>query len=209
METRIKLLILALIWVSTSNVYAQRCADNYSALDEACIRSKDSLLKETSIEVTKALTNNVYFYRSNLGNPGKLKIISVVTDKERTAQEKKNGFRECVVYFEASTFVKGKPFTPNASTLNIKAEYNIWQQDSVGLDQNGPYDLRLEREGDKCLLKSAGAKWVFYKKMDEDSFEGTGSPILYWTSLFLIGLAVFLVARATVEEENKFKASET
>lgn len=209
METRIKLLILALMWASSFGVYAQRCADNYSALDEACIKSKETALKENSIDVNKAITNNVYFYRSNLGNLGKLKIISVVTEKERSAEDKKNGFRECVVYFEASTFVKGKPFTPNASTLSIKSEFNVWQQDSVGLDQNGPYDLRLERENDKCILKPAGAKLALFKKMDEDSFEGKGSQILYWTSLFLIGLAVFLVARATVEEENKFKASET
>ncbi len=33
--------------------------------------------------------------------------------------------------------------------------------------------------------------------------------MLYLAALGLIGLAIFLVARATLEEESKFKASET
>ena len=208
METRIKTLIITLLLVCMTNVYAQRCAEDYAAIDETCIKSKATALKEQPIEVTKKLANNVYFYQSNLGNPGKLKIVSIVTDKERTDADKKRGIRECVVYFEASTFVQGKPFTPSPTTLMIKSEYNVWQQDSVGLDSNGPYDLRLERDGERCILRPVGAKLAFYKQMD-DGFNKNGSQILYYASLVLLGLAVFLVARASLAEENKFKATET
>lgn len=208
METRIRALIVALLWAWATNVYAQRCADDYAAIDVACIKEKAAALKEQSLEISQAMANNVYFYQSNLGNFGKLKIVSVVTDKNRTEAERKRGIRECVVYFEATTFVQGKRFTPNQTTLIIKAEYNVWQQDSVGLDSNGPYDLRLERDGERCVLRPIGAKLAFYKKMD-DGFNKTGRMMLYYAALALTALAVFLVARASLEEENKYKASET
>lgn len=208
METRIITLVLALFLMSANNVYAQRCAEEFAAVDEGCIRSKETTFKQIPIELNAGLANNVYFYQTNQGNLGKLKVISVVTDRERSAAEKKSGHRECVLYFEASTFINGKAYNPGSSTLSIKAEYNIWQQDSVGMDNNGAFDFRLERDGEKCLVKPVAAKWVLHKKMDE-GFKKTGSEILFYAALFLIGLSVFLVARATLDEENKFKASET
>ena len=210
METRTITWLLALFLACASSAYAQRCSEDYSAIDEACVRSKESSFKSDGIQINKGLASNVYFYKTNLGHLGKLKIISVSTEAERSVEEKKNGVRECTVYFEASTFVDGKPFTPN-STLSIRAEYNIWQQDSVGLDHNGPYDFSLERDEAKgaCVLRPTGAKWIFHSKIDKGVLSEKGSQMLYWAALGLIGLAIFLVARATLEEESKFKASET
>lgn len=210
MESRTLRWFLALLLACASSAYAQRCSEDYSAIDEPCIRSKSAAFKADGLLINKNLANNVYFYQTNLGHFGKMKIISVATESEMSPEEKKAGKRECTVYFEASTFVNGKPHTPN-STLSIRAEYNIWQQDSVGLDHNGPYDFSLERDDAKggCLLRPTGAKWVFHSKITQGVMNEQGSPILYYSSLGLIALAVFLVARATLEEESKFKASET
>ena len=120
--------------------------------------------------------------------------------------------RECVVYFSATTFLRGRTFQPN-SILSIKSEFNVWSQDSLGLDRNGPFDLRLERENEQCVLKPLTATWVAHKKISSSQglfgLGEAGSTTLYYASLALIGLAVFLVARATLDEESKFKAAET
>lgn len=192
-----------------SQAYSQVCSEEFGAIDEDCIRSRESKFSDKPITLSEDLVDNIYFYQTNQGNLGKLKIISVVTDKKRNAAEKKSGKRECVVYFNASTFVKGKAFTPN-SILSIRSEYNTWTQDSIGLDRNGPFDFRLERDEEKCVLKPTSAKWVLFKKISstEGLFGDQAKTILYYASLVLIGLAVYLVARASLEEENKFKASE-
>lgn len=208
MERRVRIILLALLWAWPLAVHAQRCADEFGALNEACINTKSASFAEKTVEVGKGLEGNVYFYRTNLGHLGKLQVISIVTEKERSAEERKRGVRECVVYFEASTFINGRTYTPG-SILSIRSEFNTWQADGVALDRNATVDLSLERDGDKCVLKPAGAKWAIHKKLHAvDAFTQQGSQVLYWAALLLIGLAVFLVARATLEEENKFKASE-
>ncbi|MBY0516585.1 MAG: type II secretion system F family protein [Bacteriovoracaceae bacterium] len=204
MEMRLKFLIWALCWSVVSHVFAQNCAEDFGALDEACIKSKAAALSDKAIPLSKDIVDNVYFYETNQGHFGKLQIISVVTDKER-----KTGNKECVAYLTASTFIKGRNFQPN-SILSIKSEFNVWTQDSLGLDRNGSFDLRLERDGEKCVIKPVASKIALHKKISNSAnlFGEVGSRTLYYAGLFLIGLAVFLVAKATLEEENKFKAAE-
>lgn len=208
MERWIIPLVSIWLWASMPTAFAQRCADTFPVLDETCARTKENTFNDKAITVSTELVGNVYFYRTNTNRIGKLQIVSVATEKERSNAEKRQGIRECVVYFEATTFLGNKTYSPG-SILNIKSEYNHWQQDSLSLDRNGANDLTLMRDGEKCVLKPVTAKWAFYKKMDADQAFTGGSPILYWAALFLMGLAVFLVARATLEEENKFKAGET
>ncbi len=211
MEIRIKILIWALCWAMVSHVFAQKCAEDFGAIDEACIKTKETKFGDKPLVLDKKAIDTVYFYQTNQGNFGKLQVVSVVTDKDRSPDEKKRrGNKECVFYFTATTFSQGKTFQPN-SILNIRSEFNTWTQDSVGLDRNGPFDLRLERDGDKCIVKPISAKWVSHKKISstENLFGEAGSRTLYYASLALIGLAVFLVARSTLEEESKFKAAET
>lgn len=209
MEMRFLIGLWALCWALVSPAFAQRCADDFGSIDEACIRSREAKFSDKAVTLNKELVDSVYFYKTNLGNFGRLQIISVVTDKDRSTQDKKRGFRECVVYFTATTYMKGKTFQPN-SILSIKSEYNTWSQDSLGLDRNGPFDLRLERDGEACVIKPLSSSWVAYKKISPTAglFGEAGSRTLYYAALILIGLAVFLVARATLDEENKFKASE-
>ncbi len=208
METRILAVVFALLGVWANLAHAQRCAEDFAAIDESCVRSKESKFTNAPIPLTQEMVGSVYFYTTNLGHAGKLKVVSVSTDKERSTNERRSGAMECSMNFEASTFLPDRGAHTPDSTLSIKAEYNVWQQDSVGLDRNGPYDLRLERDGDKCVLRPVGAKMAFHAKGAGGSLQESGSVVLYTAALLLIGLAVFLVSRATLEEESKFKASE-
>lgn len=209
-EIRFLIGLWIILWFGIYDAGAQSCAEDFGAIDEECIRSKQAKFNDKPIILSKDVVDNIYFYQTNQGSFGKLKIISVVSDKDRSAEDRRRGVLECVAYFDASTFVKGKAFSPN-TILSIKSEFNTWSQDSLGLDRNGPFDLRLERDNDKCVIKPLSAKWVIHQKVSSSAglFGDNARTTLFYASLFLIGLAIFLVARATLDEENKFKAAET
>jgi hypothetical protein len=189
--------------------FAQQCAEDFRAIDEQCVKSSTKKLAENPIILSKGIIDNVYFYQTNQGQLGKLQIVSVVTDADMSKEEKRRGTKSCVLYFTASTYSRGKIFQPK-TILSIKSEFNTWTTDKISLNESGVPDLRLEREGDKCVVKPLSSKIGFYKKISSASelFNQAGTGILFYASLGLIGLAVFLVARSTLEEENKFKASE-
>jgi len=189
--------------------YAQTCGDDFSKIDQECVRSKGSSLSDKPIVLSRSIIDNIYFYQTAAGSLGKLKVVSVVTDKDRSKAEKKSGTKECTVYISATTFNKQRPFQPN-SILSIRAEFNTWNQDSLSLDRATSFDVRLERDGENCVLRPVAAKIGFYKKVaSQDNLFGDGARSMLWyASLALIGLSVFLVARSTLEEESRFKASE-
>lgn len=209
MEMRLPALVIFLLIYSIQFGYAQKCSDQFGNIDESCIKANTAKMSEKVVALNKDIVDNVYFYQTSQGNFGKLQVVSVVNEKDSSPADKKRGIFQCVLYYNATTYTKGQAFQPN-SILSIKSEFNTWTQDHVSLDRVGALDLRLERDGDKCVIKPLSSKMMMYKKISTNSylFGRAGSQILFYSSLILIGIAVFLVARATLEEENKFKAAE-
>ncbi len=209
MEKRLVAVLMFLMTCSIEFGYAQKCSDQFGNIDETCIKASAAKLSEKVVPLNKDIVDNVYFYQTSQGNFGKLQVVSVVNEKDSSPADKKRGIFQCVFYYNATTFFKGQAYQPN-SILSIKSEFNTWTQDSISFDRAGALDLRLERDGDKCVLKPVSSKVMFYKKISTSSalFGRAGSQTLFYASLILIGISVFLVARATLEEENKFKAAE-
>jgi len=209
MEMRLLAILLLMLSCSIEFGYAQKCSDQFGNIDEGCIKSTAAKLSDKAFALNKDIVDNVYFYQTSQGNFGKLQVVSVVNEKDSSAVERKRGIFQCVFYFNATTYFRGKAYQPN-SILSIKSEFNTWTQDGLSLDRTGALDIRLEREGEKCVIKPISAKVSFYKKISTNSylFGRAGSQILFYASLVLIGIAVFIVARATLDEENKFKAAE-
>lgn len=209
MEKRLVAILFFVIIQFSQNAIAQICSDQFGNIDEACIKASSAKLSDKPITLNKEIVDNVYFYQTSQGHYGKLQVVSVVNEKDSTSTEKKQGLFQCVFYYTATTFSKGKAFQPN-SILSIKSEFNTWTQDQVSLDRVGALDIRLEKDGDKCVVKPLSAKMLFYKKISNSAnlFGKAGSQLLFYASLVLIGIAVFIVARATLDEENKFKAGE-
>ena len=209
MEMRLVAILFFVNLFFSQNTFAQICSDQFGNIDEACIKSSAAKLSEKSITLSKDIVDNVYFYQTSLGNFGKLQIVSVVNEKDSSAVDAKRGIYECVLYFTATTFSKGRAYQPK-SILSIKSEFNTWTTDQIGLDQIGTSDLKLERDGEKCVLKPVTSKVMYYKKISANAylFGRSGSQILFYASLALIGISVFIIARATLDEENKFKAAE-
>jgi tight adherence protein C len=205
----LKFLVCLVFLILSSISFAQvRCVDNFNAISLDCLEFNQSKFNDQPILVGPDIENRVYFYKTHLGNLGKFKVVSVVTDKTITATvNNPKPQKECTVYIEASTFIKGRTFTPN-SILTIKEEFDVWQKDRLSLDKGGPNDLSLIRADGKCYIKPISSSIYFYKKIEDGEYLKTGSDILQYSALFLIALAVFLIAKSVLSDEDKFKAQE-
>lgn len=199
-----KSMFYILIAISLSgNIWAQKkCSDKFQEIDIECIRTYENKLKNFKLEVPaqqssrESILYNTYFYKTNKGYFGKLRILSLLRTN-----------KECSVFFEATTYINGTSHSPTTN-LVISNDFNSWSTDSLGLGKINSGDLRLQMNTKgKCELVSTDAKFHFYKNTKETS-SLEGNILLYSASLFLIGLAVYLVASSVFTDEEKYKAQE-
>jgi tight adherence protein C len=196
MMTRLFLTLILNILISASWGQDSVCTDDFDTLDTQCINRYRNSMQSGVIVVDEKIIDKAYFYTTSLGNIGKLIFQSYIINRE-----------ECSVYYQATTYTNKGSFAP-PGTLSIAKQYNVWEKDSESLDQRGrESDLTLEVVNGQCVIKTAGAKLAAYKVLKDERLS-TGSDILYYAALFLIGLAVFLVANSIFSDESKFKTQE-
>jgi tight adherence protein C len=188
------------IFIFQNNTYA-KCAKTFDKIDSSCIRSIAAKKKFKSIKFAvpkkgEKIKDNTFFYKTANGHLGKL----TVRDAYRTS-------KECGIFFDATTYIGNTIYNPSA-TFTIKREFDSWDTDRAGFDHTSGSDFILAMENGKCVFSAVEATAIMYGKTSEgDLF--AGSELLLNTAFFLVGLAVFLVARAVFREEDKFKAQET
>ncbi len=146
-------------------------------------------------ESLKKLRKNVYFYQTAAGNFGKMTIKNIHMDR-----------RTCSMYVKTVTYQKKRTFEQNV-TFHIGNTYNSWNVDRASFDETGGTDFVLQRIHGICAFKTVNGTIIpgveLKNIVEEDSNE-----ILFYASLFLIGLSVFLVARTVFQDEDRFKAQE-
>lgn len=202
-------LIIFQIWVmghSFAQEVPQGCSNEYEQISESCIRKFANSFGDLKIAIPNnpaPIIENTYFYVTEAGHLGKFTITAGISNAN-----------VCSAFLKATTYIKGKSYVPQIS-LNAKNEFGRWIPDTVSLSKQGAGNLRLSvnkqgegaEAGSICVLSLEGAKGVFYMNTKEQSL-ATGKELIYYAALFLIGLAVFLVARAVFQDEERFKASE-
>lgn len=176
------------------------CSDKFEQISSQCIQKYSGKMNSNlEIEIPKKsekILSKTYFYKTENGHFGKFTVRSSFQSKF-----------ECSIFLEAVTYVKGSSYAPN-STLTIKNEYNSWSTDRAGFGEKGSNDFVLERVNKKCIFKANLAEAVYYKNTKEKSLL-SGNELLFYASLFLIGLSVYLVASSVFSDEEKYKAKET
>ncbi len=192
------LFFIALLFVNLK-VYAQAsCPDKFDEIDISCIQKYESKFKKMTLPIGKddsKIQYMTFFYKTTNGLYGKFVIRSTYLSKN-----------ECSVFLDATTFQGDKVLKPN-STLSIANEFNSWGKQSLGFDETSINDFSLSVENGRCVLKSEGAVAKLYKKTNEEKII-QGNDLLYMAGAFLIGLAVFLIARTVFQDEDRFKAQE-
>lgn len=141
------------------------------------------------------LLNRIYFFKTAAGFYGKMIIKNV---SSTTLQ--------CSMYVDVVTY-EGNTIVDKSITFSIENVSNSWNVDRNSFDNFPGSDFLLRRENGVCVFKKINAHMTSVKQLEIEE-ESTGNEVIYNAALFLIGLAVFLIARTVFQDEDKFKAQE-
>jgi tight adherence protein C len=193
-------ILLIILFSLNAKLFAQvKCEDKFDLMNEACIRSQEKKLAQKKYPLSELEQGDVFFYYTSGGHFGKFIIDAAFEDNQK-----------CLVYISSQTYVDNKVTSPPDKLLEIAPSFGEWAGASINLDTARDYksDLSLTRDQaqNKCFLDSDHGYFYKYTRI-EDHLVG-GSELLYYAALALIFLAVYIVATAVFEEEDRFKASE-
>ena len=187
------ILPVATSWAQTE------CPLDFSQISNTCIYN-DTKVKyaDQPINLNSELTNDILFYKIPNKQFGKLKAISTVTTKE-----------QCTLYLDAVTYGGDKTFIPNSS-ITIHRNNN-WLKERIFLDKEGTAALELQRSKGICgikLTKGVTVGRFFDHKSEEAEVWKENYSILKWAPAILIFIAIFIIVRVFMEEQDKFKTQE-
>lgn len=154
--------------------------------------SYNLVLNLSSQESANQVLNNTYFYRTSTNLLGKFVVRSAIISKT-----------ECSLFLEAYTFTKNR-ILDVSTTVIIASESNAWNIDNISFNHSGKPDFALVREHGSCIFKrNGGTAFRFGKTKEEEQIQG--NQVLFYASLFLFGLAVFIVVQTVFTDEERFK----
>lgn len=143
------------------------------------------------------IKGKTYAFLTGTGKLGKFVIRSSV-----------KGAKSCNLSLDIITYSKNGAESPTGS-FSIKREFGSWGKDTAGFDSQSVNDFSLSSNvGGACVLKAEDATVIPLGTIKQESLI-KGRDILAQAGLFLIFLAVFLVARQVFQDEDRYKAQAT
>ncbi|MFL5783345.1 MAG: type II secretion system F family protein [Bacteriovoracaceae bacterium] len=172
------------------------CPKEFSQVGPDCIKNINKNFGEMKIPLSRELEGNIYFYKTANGGFGKFKIGSVTSSKE-----------ECTLYLDAVTYLGDQSFIPNSS-ITISREKNQWLENRIYLDKEGLSALELKRGNNGCGIVFTKGVEVAQTGREEQAAKFQENNILFYAPLILVFIAIFLIVRGFLEEQDKFKTEE-
>lgn len=190
------LIILAILGPCGSAWTQSACPKDFSEIGAACIAATKKPFTPAKIALTSELQGNIYFYKTPNGSIGKFRVGSVTANPN-----------ECTLYLDAVTYSGDQMFIPNSSITIGKAR-NQWLENRIYLDKEGLSALELRRANKSCgIVFSKDVVVSFHSKM-ETGKKYQENNILFYAPLILIFIAIFLIVRVFLEDQDKFKTQE-
>lgn len=190
------LIIAALIGPCKFAWSQNACPKEFSQMGPSCINSITKPFGPAKIPLSRELEGNIYFFKTPSGELGKFKIGSVTATNS-----------ECTLYLDAVTYAGEQTFVPNSS-ITIGKGKNQWLENRIYLDKEGLNALELRRGNNSCgIVFSKDVNVAFYTKQSAVS-KFQENNILFFAPLVLVFIAIFLIVRVFLEEQDKFKTQE-
>lgn len=202
---RFNVLTFIILFLLSMSTWSQtNCGPEFHDISVNCIANTTKKFSDKHIEINKLKKDTILFYKTASGEFGKLHVLSVINKPKDEAAE-------CTVFLDAITYANTNAFIPNSS-LSISANKSHWLSDKIYLDREGLSALELEKEdknGSCVLVLTKGVEIALYKEgsNEEKGFKET-SLALFYAPLVLIFVAIFLIVRVFMEDQDKYKTQE-
>lgn len=204
------LLFLFGLFLPVVSPWAQEnCSEDFSKIEVKCISNfQKPYTDKAEINLNGELKDDIFFYKTPSGQVGKLKVIGTTKNKN-----------ECVLYMDAVTYGGDRVFLPNSS-IRISSDNN-WLKERIYLDKEGTSALEMmwkntekdqsKKPNNQCIISlTAGVQIVKFKNVDQENVQVWKQTydLLYYAPLALIFIAIFIIVRLFMEEQDKFKTQE-
>ncbi len=214
------------------NAWGQsNCKGDFKDISLNCIRDVSKPYIDNPIQLSKLPRDTILFYQTSSGEFGKLKIISVINNVSK-------GSRECTVFLDAVTYSANSSFVPNSSLsispdknhwLSDRIFLDREGYSDLLLERVSEEELEKEkvRRGEKvekeeysaeqeakrmeasCVLHFSKSKYFEFRKGSNEEKEfKQNSPALFYAPLVLIFVAIFLIVRVFIEDQDKYQTQE-
>lgn len=194
------LFLIGLVLPGVSPWAQSVCPQEFSQINTQCITSASKLKYSADpIPLNGGLKSDIFFYKTPSGQIGKLKVISTISNKQ-----------QCTLYLDAVTYGGERVFIPNSS-ITIGIALNNWIKERIFLDKEGGSALELVRHKGQCVIVlSKGTQIGKFYNYDADEAElwKESYDLLKWTPAVLIFIAIFIIVRMFMEDQDKFKTQE-
>ena len=195
------LLILLGLFLPSVPLGAQSvCPAEFAQINTNCIASSSQVkYGDKPVVLNQELKDDIFFYKTPGGQVGKLKVISIINNKT-----------QCTLYLDAVTYGGDKVFIPNSS-ITIGVDLNNWLKERIFLDKEGTSALELVRQSGKCGIvfsKGVVVGKYFDQSSEDQEIWKENYTLLKWAPAILIFIAIFIIVRVFMEEQDKFKTQE-
>lgn len=229
MRTLRYLPFLALLLLSM-NAWAQsNCAEDFKDISVGCIAGKNKPYSEKPIPLGKILNDTIFFYKTPSGEYGKLKVLSVMNKP----QQECTVFIDALTYSGTGAFVPNSSLSISPRKNHWLADRIYLDREGLSaliLEKVSQEELDLQkvRQGEKLpekeynseeeqarskancvLIPTKGTELMEHKKGSNEARKfKEESRALFYAPLVLIFVAIFLIVRVFMEDQDKYKTQE-
>lgn len=221
--------LLAILVLSMSTWAQSNCGEDFKDISVDCITTRNKPFIDKPIPLSKLTNDAVFFYKTPSGEVGKLKILSV-TNKP---QQECTVFIDALTYSGSGAFVPNSSLSISPKKNHWLADRIYLDREGLSalmlekisqeeLDKeklrNGetvsPKEYNSEQEQARAkancvLIPTKGTEYFEFRKgSNEEKKFKEDSPALLYAPLVLIFVAIFLIVRVFMEDQDKYKTQE-
>jgi tight adherence protein C len=205
------------------------CGEEFKDISVGCIASKNKPYSDKPIPISKLEKDAIFFYKTPSGEYGKLKVLSVTSKP----QQECTVFLDAITYSATGAFVPNSSLSISPKKNHWLADRIYLDREGLSalmLEKVSQEELERERvrNGEKLpqkeytseqeqsrskancvLIPTKGTEYLIFKKgSNEEKKFKDDSPALLYAPLVLIFVAIFLIVRVFMEDQDKYKTQE-
>lgn len=237
MKTLSVFTLLAYLLLSTAAWSQSDCKGEFSDISVSCIANTNKKFSDKPKPISSLLPGAILFYKTPAGEFGKMKILSVINKPDKAGTAECTVFLDAITYGSNGSFVPNSSLSIKPSQnhwLDDKIYLDREGLSALILEKVSPEQLDKKRDEETIKAGGIPAKKEFTSEQEQERAKATcilslskgaefavhqpgtkeekgfkeNQPALFWAPLVLIFVAIFIIVRVFMEDQDKYKTQE-